>query len=262
MINCIAETKGRYGQNIVLGTLLGANRARLKEVGANSYKSYGVLAHRKEEVIRTLLNQMLAEGYIVQTDGEYSVLRMGDIGRLKQADTRVIVRTFVEKEKTTSSVEQKKRSTDVLTGAGFKLFEKLRQLRLVIAKEEAMPPYIIFSDKTLIDMCAKTPVNKMEMLTVSGVAENKYNKYGERFIAAITTFISENPNAVISTPSEEDAEPIIRDNKRNAGASWTEEEDNSLIEEFEAGMKLSEIAKLHGRTNGAIRSRLKKHEII
>ncbi len=262
VINCIAETKGRYGQNIVIGTLLGANRARLKEVGANSYKSYGVLAYRKETVVRTLLNQMLAEGYIVQTDGEYSVLRMGDISRLKQADTRVIVRTFVEKEKTASSVEQKKRSTDVLTGAGFKLFEKLRQLRLVIAKEEAMPPYIIFSDKTLIDMCAKTPVNKMEMLTVSGVAENKYNKYGERFIAAITTFISENPNAVISTPSEEDAEPIIRDNKRNAGASWTEEEDNSLIEEFEAGMKLSEIAKLHGRTNGAIRSRLKKHEII
>ncbi len=202
VINCIAETKGRYGMNIVIGTLLGANRARLKEVGATSYKSYGVLAHRKEAVICILLNQMLAEGYIVQTDGEYSVLRMGDISRLKQADTSVIVRTFVEKEKTISSVEQKKRSTDVLTGAGFKLFEKLRQLRLVIAKEEAMPPYIVFSDKTLIDMCAKVPRNKQEMLAVSGVAETKYKKYGERFIGAVMEFVSQNPDAVISIQTE------------------------------------------------------------
>lgn len=157
VINCVAETKGRYGQNIVIGTLLGANRARLKEVGATAYKSYGVLAHRKEADLRLLINQMLAEGYIVQTDGEYSVLRMGDISGLRSKDTCIIVRTFVEKEKTVSDTGKKKRSTDTLTGAGFKLFEKLRQLRLVIAKEEAMPPYIIFSDKTLIDMCAKVP---------------------------------------------------------------------------------------------------------
>lgn len=202
VINCVAETKGRYGQNIVIGTLLGANRARLKEVGATAYKSYGVLAHRKETDLRLLINQMLAEAYIVQTDGEYSVLRMGDISGLRSKDTRIIVRTFVEKEKTVSDTGKKKRSTDTLTGAGFKLFEKLRQLRLVIAKEEAMPPYIIFSDKTLIDMCAKVPRDRQEMLTVSGVAETKFKKYGERFLAAVTEYVSENPDAVISIQVE------------------------------------------------------------
>lgn len=262
VINCIAETRGRYGLHIVVGTLLGANRARLREVGAVRYKSYGVLSHRSEADIRLLVNQMLEEGYIIQTDGEYSVLRMGDISELKYENTHVIVRTFAQREKAASSVNKKKRSTDSLTSAGYKLFEKLRQLRLVIAKEEAMPPYIIFSDKTLIDMCAKTPVNKQEMLTVSGVAENKFNKYGERFIAAITTFISENPDAVISAPSEADEEPIFQGHKNHAGASWTEEEDNSLLKEFQSGMKIAEIAKAHGRTNGAIRSRLKKHELI
>ena len=149
-----------------------------------------------------LINQMLEEGYIIQTDGEYSVLQMGDISELKNENTQVIVRTFTQKEKAASGAVKKKRSTDSLTGAGYKLFEKLRQLRLAIAKEEAMPPYIIFSDKTLIDMCAKTPKNKQEMLTVSGVAETKFNKYGERFIAEITMFLSENPDAVISIPSE------------------------------------------------------------
>lgn len=267
VVNCIAETKGRYGLHIVVGTLLGANRARLREVGADHYKSYGVLSHRSEADIRLLINHMLEEGYLVQSDGEYSVLRMGNFSALKDENTRVTVRTFVQKEKfagskTVSSLNKKKRSTDSLTGAGYKLFEKLRQLRLEIAKEEAMPPYIIFSDKTLIDMCAKTPVNKQDMLMVSGVGENKFNKYGERFIALIAVFLSENPNAVFSSSSEADEEPIIREYENNAGASWTEEEDNSLIGEFQSGMEISEIAKAHGRTNGAIRSRLKKYAYI
>lgn len=202
VINCIAEMKGRYGQNIVLGTLLGANRARLKEIGANRYQSYGVLAQRGEKDIRLLINQMLLDGYIIQTAGEYSVLKIGDISALKNENARIVIRKFEEKEKALSSRSAKKRSTDTLTGAGFALFEMLRQLRLVIAKEEAMPPYIIFSDKTLIDMCAKTPRSRQEMLAVSGVAENKYRKYGERFMGVIAEFIAENPNKITSIQTE------------------------------------------------------------
>lgn len=202
VINCVAETRGRFGLNIVLGTLLGASRARLKEVGATSYKSYGVLSQRNENDLRLLINQMLAEGYLVQTAGEYSVLKMGDISRLKDENTRVIVKKFEEKEKRVRSKNTGKRSTDTLTSAGYQLFEKLRQLRLVIAKEEKMPPYIIFSDKTLIDMCVKTPENRQEMLDVSGVGERKYSKYGQRFLDEIGKFISENPDAVVSMEVE------------------------------------------------------------
>lgn len=204
VINCIAETRGRYGQSIVTGTLLGANRARLREVGATEYQSYGALAHRSEREIRLLIDRMLLEEYIIQTDGEYSVLRMGDITRLKNEDTRVVVRMPEERKEAAGSKGGRKRSTDALTSAGYKLFEKLRQLRLVIAREEAMPPYIIFSDKTLIDMCARLPKNRQEMLTVSGVGENKFNKYGQRFIDEIAEFIGDHPDAVISTKLEEE----------------------------------------------------------
>lgn len=204
VINCIAETRGRYGQSIVTGTLLGANRARLREVGATAYQSYGALAHSSEREVRLLIDRMLLEEYIIQTDGEYSVLRMGDITRLKNEDTRVAVRMPEEKKEAAGSKGGRKRSTDALTSAGYKLFEKLRQLRLVIAREEAMPPYIIFSDKTLIDMCARLPKNRQEMLAVSGVGENKFNKYGQRFIDEIAEFIGDHPDAVISTKLEEE----------------------------------------------------------
>ena len=187
VINCIAETKGRYGQSIVIGTLLGANRARIREVGANTYRSYGALEHMKEKDIYLLVDQLQREGYIVQTGGEYPVLQIGDISRLKRDDTRVVLRRVEEKE-TPSAGKKKARSTDSLTSAGYKLFEELRQLRLTIAKEEGMPPYIIFNDKTLIEMCVRRPKSKQEMLAVSGVGENKFCKYGERFMEAIRGF--------------------------------------------------------------------------
>ncbi len=211
VVNCIAEMRGRYGLNIVLGTLLGANRARLKEIGASAYKSYGILKQRSETDLRLLVDQMLAEGYIVQT-GEYSVLQMGDISRLKEESTRVIVRKAQEREDAAdkTKTENKKKKTDSLTSAGYDLFDRLRQLRLVIAKEAAMPPYIIFSDKTLIDMCAKAPGNQAEMLAVSGVGENKYQKYGERFIQEIAAFLDENPNVVVSTQIDEEPAPAVK----------------------------------------------------
>ena len=76
------------------------------------------------------------------------------------------------------------------------MFEKLRELRLEIAREESMPPYIIFSDKTLIDMAVKVPASKREMLNVSGVGENKYMKYGERFLSKIEECTKEYPELI------------------------------------------------------------------
>lgn len=217
--NCVYETRGRYGLNIVIGTLLGANRAKLREVGATSYKTYGALSSCSEAEIRTLINHMIQEGYLYQTDDRYSVLRMGtEIDKLRAEDTKVIVRTCEEKDTTTGRTRSARaRSTDVLTSAGYDLFDKLRALRLEIAREEAMPPYIIFSDKTLIDMCAKLPHNKDEMLNVNGVGENKFSKYGQRFIDEIAEFVAEHPGVVISEAisiNEEDVSTKPRKKKR------------------------------------------------
>ena len=65
------------------------------------------------------------------------------------------------------------------------MFEKLRSLRAAIAREEKVPPYIVFSDKTLVHMCIVRPSEKEEMLTVTGVGEFKYQKYGERFLECV-----------------------------------------------------------------------------
>ena len=188
IINCIYESRGRYGKNIIMDTVLGAKTARLEEIGASEYKSYGVLESSNKNLLRRLIEELLLEGYI-QT-GEYQVLKLGDISKLKLKDTKVLVKITDEDKATNRKLKPKKniKGMDSLTSSGFKLFDKLKELRLEIAREEKMPPYIVFNDKTLIYMCAKMPTTKSDMLNVSGVGENKYGKYGERFIAVIKEY--------------------------------------------------------------------------
>lgn len=88
-------------------------------------------------------------------------------------------------EKKVSLPKKKKPEAGDMDSKSWQLFEKLRELRLQIAKEEKVPPYIVFTDKTLVDMCVKKPKNRGEMLEVSGVGEAKYQKYGERFLKCL-----------------------------------------------------------------------------
>lgn len=234
VINCVWETKGRYGMNVILGTLLGANRARLKELGTTDYKTYGVLKNRSESELRLLINQLLLDGYLYQTADRYSVIRMGDIEPLKGQGARVLIRTHEDREPECQAKTLSRRSTDSLTKAGYELFEVLRQLRLTIAREEGVPPYIIFSDKTLIDMSAKVPQDRASMLDVSGVGEAKYDKYGGRFIGAITTFLIDNPDSVTSIDDNEEItkEKIKRSQKRKGkkGSFYLNPEDGDQFE--------------------------------
>lgn len=189
IINCIYESRGRYGKNIIMDTVLGAKTARLTGIGATEYKSYGVLESSNKNLLRRLIEELLLGGYIAT--GEYQVLKLGDISRLKNTETKVLVK-ITDEDKITKRKEKPKKNKkgmDLLTSAGFKLFDKLKELRLEIARAEKIPPYIVFNDKTLIDMCAKMPATKSDMLNVSGVGENKYGKYGERFIAVIKEYV-------------------------------------------------------------------------
>ena len=206
IINCIAETKGRYGVNAVIGTVLGLDRARLREMGTTEYKSYGKLKNSNEELLKQLVTEMIFEGYISQTEDRYGILKIGDISKLKNEDAHVFVKTaestliFKDVESTnTKSKEKAAKKTDCLTKAGFELFDLLKKVRLEIARKEALPPYIVFSDKTLIDMCVKLPNDKSSMLKVSGIGEVKYEKYGEIFLNEINRFIEEHKDVEINS---------------------------------------------------------------
>ena len=209
MINCVAELRGRFGKAVVFGTLLGANRARLKEIGAPNFKSYGRLKDTPRDVLERLLAQLLEDGYLVQSDDQYAVLRMGDIAPLKAPGAQVLVKLPPRQEPEHIRAPKPKRRSvmDELTGSGLDLFGKLRELRFEIAQSEGLPPYVVFGDKSLADMCVRAPRRVEDMLGIYGMGERKYEKYAARFFAAIEEYRTDHPDAVFTleppTPAPE-----------------------------------------------------------
>ncbi len=192
----IREMRQRYGINVVAGMLAGEDRARLREYGVNGYEAFGSLKELREGEIKEIINRMLVENLLVMTNDKYAVLKLTE-----QSDEVVSgkVSVILKKAKRDPAREKeagagkrsgstKVRRSDILNSRGLELFEQLRTLRAQIAREENVPPYIVFSDKTLVDMCVKVPLGRNDMLTVSGVGENKFARYGERFLGEIQTY--------------------------------------------------------------------------
>lgn len=198
IIFCVREVRGRYGINVVAGTLSGSDRAKLQEYGVSSYASYGRLNEMTETGIKQIIHQMLLDGILEVTKDKYALLRSSALSEeVTEGNRKVMLRekkrspfeeTKSHAKHTGSMSSSRKRASDILNSRGLELFEHLRKLRTEIAKEENVPPYIIFSDKTLTDMCVKVPFNRGEMLCVNGVGENKFELYGARFLLAIDEF--------------------------------------------------------------------------
>ena len=217
MINCVAELRGRYGKAILFGTLQGANRARLRELGAERFKSYGRMKDIPRETLERLLAQLLEDGYLVQSDDQYAVLHIGDIAPLK-AGGQVLVKLPPRREPEQARAPKPKRRSpmDALTSAGLELFNQLRQLRFDTAQREGLPPYVVFGDKSLVDMCLRAPRRAEDMLGIYGMGERKYEKYGAAFFAVIDAYRADHPDAVLSLdpPAPEPEKPLPSEKKK------------------------------------------------
>lgn len=186
IIDCVREFRGRYGLNVIAGTLCGHNTAKLREYQVQSGESYGALKDLSEAEVKRIIQHMLLEEILCTTKDKYALLKLTPKASLMlQGELPLLIKLPKNPPKETAAEKKKpaqsRRKSDILNSKGLNLFDRLRELRLAIAKEEGLPPYIVFSDKTLVDMCVKLPFTKEEMLKVTGVGENKYGKYGRRF---------------------------------------------------------------------------------
>ncbi len=181
IIRCIKGLKRGYGAGTVAGILHGSRVSKLLDWGLDQLESYGCRAEVSEPRLKEIMQELIAQGYLTTTPDKYALL-----GLTSQAETippRMIMKFSKPKEKVPAKTKKKRKSqSSELDSASWQLFERLRALRLKIAGEQRVPPYIVFTDKTLTDMCIKKPATREEMLEVSGVGEAKYRKYGERFL--------------------------------------------------------------------------------
>ena len=185
---CVKTSRQRYGINVILDTVHGANTAKIRQYKMDKNPCYGTLAKVPAWRLRQIFNHLLLEEYLTTTNDEYMLVKLTEKSdSLLEGKVSVSMKMAKEQEKTEKTAVKKKKKTAgvLLSNEQEALFEKLRQIRMEIAKEEKVPPYIVFSDKTLVHMCQVRPENKAQMLKVSGVGEFKYQKYGERFLEVI-----------------------------------------------------------------------------
>ncbi len=287
IITCIREVRQRYGINVIAGMLAGAERAKLREYGVMAYQSFGALRDMQESEIKRIINGLLTDNLLVTSNDKYALLRTTAAAEDVISGTRHILLKQAKKtaeRSEESGREQKKpasrlRKSDILNSRGLELFERLRECRTGIAREESLPPYIIFSDKTLVDMCVKVPLSREEMLQVSGVGENKFERYGEAFLQVIADYtggirekfyFGETEEADIYSDGSENGRIRRAYGSRKTEFALTEEQadrfpytDRYLIPEI--AEKLNELrdAELVKKTSGAeIFRRLQAEECV
>lgn len=190
IIQCVKACHQRYGVTVILDTLRGASTAKIRQYQMEENPCYGSCREIPIYRLRQIFHYLLEKGYLSLSNDAYTLVKLtGQSEILLQPDAVLIMKMArEEKKKPKTEKESKKTKTKisgVLSQEDEPLFQRLRQLRMEIAREEKVPPYIVFSDKTLVHMCIIKPHDKEEMLTVSGVGEHKYTKYGEKFLREI-----------------------------------------------------------------------------
>lgn len=190
LAGCVESSGQRYGTNVVIDTVHGANTEKIRSYRMDENPHYGEFAEVPVYKLRQVMNHLMLHEYLSVTKDEYGIVKLTEKSEgLLSGEQKVIMKMAKATEHPAKAAkgrrEKKSLGAAELTERDEGLFQQLRSLRTEIAREEGVPPYIVFSDKTLIHMCIVKPGTKREMLNVSGVGEFKYEKYGERFLSCI-----------------------------------------------------------------------------
>jgi len=183
LLSSVYRTGQRFGLQYVVDVLMGSTNEKIVQNGHQSLSVFGIGKDRTKAQWLSIGDRLMElDAFKV---GEYRVISLSEYGAqiIRERLSVSIHAKRLEEHKRAS-----KKAKQVITGA-FELstFERLRTLRSEIAKENGIPPYVVFSDKTLKEMAEKLPLDKEAMLEVSGVGEVKFERYGEAFLELCVT---------------------------------------------------------------------------
>ncbi len=186
ILSCIKRVNEKFGISTIIEILTGSSNAKIKQFGLDQIPTYGI-SKVDNVTLRKIVDHLILNDYIFRTEERYPILKLGEnANEILYNDKKIILKTPIEKKK----ILLKSSKNIELSSDKIELFDELKALRQKIAKRRSVPSYVIFSDKTLIDMCQKMPTNDDEFLLVLGVGELKLKNFGKEFLDLIKTFIS------------------------------------------------------------------------
>ena len=178
VISCVYRVKRGYGVGMLVDVLRGSKSKKILDLKLNEVSTYGIMKEYSKNELTEFINTLIALGYL-NYGGEYPVVSLNNNSiEIVKGQRNVWIREH-KINKASFTVDNE-------------LFEILRTLRHEIAIYEKVPPYMVFGDSTLKELSSRMPINKEQMLEVSGVGKRKLDKYGERFIEKIISYINSN----------------------------------------------------------------------
>ncbi len=183
-ISVVYRTEQRFGVGYLIDVLLGSDDQRIKNFGHDKLGVFGVGKEFSKVEWNSIFRQLVVMNLLIVDVGGFGSLKITKSGFefLREKKTVELRKQAAKKEKTTKT---KKAAFELSGDSEQELFDQLRAKRLEISKEQGLPPYIIFHDKTLIEMVKIRPQNLTELAKISGVGEAKREKYGEIFLEIV-----------------------------------------------------------------------------
>jgi ATP-dependent DNA helicase RecQ len=245
ILSTVYRLKEGFGMRYVIDILMGSKNAKIRN-GHKELSVYGIGKDVSKESWFHYIREMIHFGYLHVSDSEFPVLKLTEKSHpvLFQKET-----VFLPiPEKAAAAVELPSHSEQPYEKI---LFASLKQLRTNIANSEQVPPYLIFSDSTLIDLASYLPLQKQDLEKISGFGTFKVAKYGEPFLHLIQQYCRDYK---LGTRIQ-----FIRKEKRPSKPQPVEKDMKTRqisFELFQQGMSLSEIAKERSFTIGTIENHL------
>lgn len=231
IFSCIVRMRQAYGSKLIASVLKGSQQKRILELGFDQLSTYGIMSDLSTTQIIDLINLLAAEDYLVISSGKYPVVQLSPRARpVLRGQQKIIVSLPKIPE---AAVPESS------------IFEALRSLRSQIAREQGLPPYVIFPDTTLRDMAAYLPQDRDAMLAINGVGEVKYERYGEQFLDIIRLYTRESESS-IESDGPKGTVPIGREKKQRPSREKNKEPKTPTHllswQEYQAGKTLAAIA--------------------
>ena len=185
-LSCVYRVGQRFGMMHVIDVLRGSQNERIRRLQHERLSTYGIGKDQPKEFWTSLMHNLVHHGFLFQDVAEYSILKLTETARpLLRGEQQF---TMAKPRARVSSAKKKSPKNTAALDYNEELFEKLRVLRKELADAGGVPPFVVFGDKSLIEMAAHLPSDDEEFLYIHGVGANKLNKYGPAFLQAIADF--------------------------------------------------------------------------
>jgi len=190
LLSNIYRTGQRFGSGHVIDVLRGKDTAKVSQFGHNKLSTYGIGAQIGDKQWRSIIRQLIVQAYLFVNDAQYGAIQLTEKARsLLRGEIKLFLREDMLSSKPTSpkAASAKRVAADVEEGDR-ELWEALRARRKSLADEQAVPPFHIFHDATLMEMMEFRPSDEVEMLSINGVGQVKFERFGGEFLQVLAEF--------------------------------------------------------------------------